>query len=161
MDLETQKKIEETVAEVLRDADMAEITEFKVRKLAGEKLGMDLSGNPYKKVVKNVVLSFIASKREAQQEEDERDSKTESCASNREFDANGDPIICRLSNKRKVTIQDFRGKTLVSIREYYEKDGKELPSSKGISLSTEQWEAFRNAVPAIEEAIEKLQSRLN
>jgi len=30
-----------------------------------------------------------------------------------------------------VTIQDFRGKTLVSIREYYKKDGKELPTSKG------------------------------
>ena len=37
----------------------------------------------------------------------------------------------QLSDKRKVTIQDFRGKTLVSIREFYRKDGKELPSSKG------------------------------
>lgn len=30
-----------------------------------------------------------------------------------------------------MTIQEFRGKTLVSIREYYKKDGKELPTSKG------------------------------
>lgn len=30
-----------------------------------------------------------------------------------------------------MTIQEFRGKSLVSIREYYKKDGKELPSSKG------------------------------
>ena len=30
-----------------------------------------------------------------------------------------------------MTIQDFRGKTLVSIREYYSKEGKELPTSKG------------------------------
>jgi len=37
----------------------------------------------------------------------------------------------QLSDKRRVTVQDFRGKTLVSIREYYKKDGKELPSSKG------------------------------
>lgn len=28
-------------------------------------------------------------------------------------------------------MQEFRGKTLVSIREYYSKDGKDLPSSKG------------------------------
>ncbi|THU68527.1 hypothetical protein C4D60_Mb08t04820 [Musa balbisiana] len=63
----------------------------------------------------------------------------------------------RLSSKRRVTLQDFRGKTLLSIREYYMKDGKELPSSKGISLTVEQWEAFRNAVPAIEAAIKKLE----
>lgn len=39
--------------------------------------------------------------------------------------------LIQLSEKRRVTIQDFRGKTLVSIREYYKKDGKELPTSKG------------------------------
>lgn len=33
-----------------------------------------------------------------------------------------------------MTITDFRGKTLVSMREYYKKDGKELPTSKGINL---------------------------
>lgn len=33
-----------------------------------------------------------------------------------------------------MTIQDFKGKTLVSIREYYTKGGKELPSSKGLSF---------------------------
>ncbi|KAF8379723.1 hypothetical protein HHK36_029170 [Tetracentron sinense] len=65
----------------------------------------------------------------------------------------------KLSNKRKVTIQDFRGKTLVSIREYYERDGKELPSSKGISLTNEQWAAFSKNVPAIDEAIRKMESR--
>lgn len=39
----------------------------------------------------------------------------------------------QLSDKRKVTIQDFKGKTLVSIREYFKKEGKgkELPTSKG------------------------------
>lgn len=37
----------------------------------------------------------------------------------------------QLSSKRRVTLSEFRGKTLVSIREYYSRDGKELPSSKG------------------------------
>ncbi|KAI8000008.1 RNA polymerase II transcriptional coactivator KELP [Camellia lanceoleosa] len=35
-----------------------------------------------------------------------------------------------LSEKRRVTIQDFRGKTLVSMREYYRRDGKDLPTAK-------------------------------
>ena len=41
--------------------------------------------------------------------------------------------MAQLSSKRKVTIQDFRGKTLVSIREFYRKDGKDLPTAKGNS----------------------------
>ena len=35
-----------------------------------------------------------------------------------------------------MTIQEFRGKSLVSIREYYKKDGKELPSSKGTNIKS-------------------------
>lgn len=31
---------------------------------------------------------------------------------------------------RKVTLSEFKGKTMVNIREYYEKDGKELPGKK-------------------------------
>ena len=39
--------------------------------------------------------------------------------------------LIQLSNKRNVVISDFRGKPLVSIREFYEKDGKQLPAAKG------------------------------
>ncbi|KAG6535040.1 hypothetical protein ZIOFF_008958 [Zingiber officinale] len=81
-----------------------------------------------------------------------------------EYDDEGDLSLCRVSvlhllmlpNKRRVTLQDFKGKTLVSIREYYLKDGEELPSSKGISLTIEQRQAFQNAVPNITAAIKKL-----
>ncbi|RZC74642.1 hypothetical protein C5167_050122 [Papaver somniferum] len=38
----------------------------------------------------------------------------------------------KLSEKRRVTVQDFKGKTMVSIRGYYQKDGKHFPSSKGL-----------------------------
>ncbi|KAL9257846.1 RNA polymerase II transcriptional coactivator KELP-like protein [Drosera capensis] len=61
-----------------------------------------------------------------------------------------------MSDKRRVTVQDFRGKTLVSIREYYKKDGKTLPTAKGISLTVDQWLSFKKNVPAIEKAIAKL-----
>jgi hypothetical protein len=44
-------------------------------------------------------------------------------------DANGDKFW-ELSKMRRVTISSFRGKTLVNIREYYEKDGQELPGKK-------------------------------
>ncbi|OVA14710.1 Transcriptional coactivator p15 (PC4) [Macleaya cordata] len=184
MEAETQREIEETVIGILKNSDMNEMTEAKVRKIAGEKLGIDLSGKDEKKFVRRVVDSFLVSKENEQtqaaeeeeeeeakkganqdeeeeaEEEEEEEEKKNPGISAKEFDDNGDLIICRLSNKRRVTIQDFRGKTLVSIREYYEKDGKELPSSKGISLTAEQWCAFSKAVPGIEEAIRKMESRL-
>eukprot|EP00262_Sarcandra_glabra_P003158 TRINITY_DN13675_c0_g1_i1.p1 TRINITY_DN13675_c0_g1~~TRINITY_DN13675_c0_g1_i1.p1 ORF type:complete len:162 (+),score=32.40 TRINITY_DN13675_c0_g1_i1:145-630(+) len=160
MEPEIQRKIEETVIEILKNSDMEVTTEFKVRNMASEKLGLDLSNSEYKRFVRNVVESFLLSKKEAEEEaeENEEDNKKPSRAAEKEIDDDGDLIICRLSSRRKVTIQDFRGKTLVSIREYYEKDGKEMPSSKGISLTAEQWATFSKSVPAIEEAIKKMQS---
>ncbi|XP_042487837.1 RNA polymerase II transcriptional coactivator KELP-like [Macadamia integrifolia] len=182
MEPETQHEVEETVLEVLRNSDMNEMTESKVRAMAAEKLGIDLSGSGPKRFVRKVVESFLLSKEQDGQqaeavaaadeenkeieenEEEEEDEggegKRKPIISKKEYDDEGDLIICRLSNKRRVTIQDFRGKTLVSIREYYERDGKELPSSKGISLTAEQWSAFRKAMPGVEEAINKMESRL-
>lgn len=45
------------------------------------------------------------------------------------LDSNGD-IYWEISKARRLTISSFCGKTLVSIREYYEKDGHELPGKK-------------------------------
>jgi hypothetical protein len=39
----------------------------------------------------------------------------------------------QLSSKRRVTLSEFKGRSLVSIREFYVKDGKEMPSAKGDS----------------------------
>ena len=44
-------------------------------------------------------------------------------------DANGDRYW-EISKLRRVTVSSFKGKTLVNVREYYEKDGKELPGKK-------------------------------
>lgn len=45
-------------------------------------------------------------------------------------DDNGDPYW-QLSNKRRLQVSEFKGITMVSIREYYEKDGKSLPGKVG------------------------------
>lgn len=44
-------------------------------------------------------------------------------------DANGDKYW-EISKMRRVTISSFRGKNMVNLREYYEKDGQELPGKK-------------------------------
>ncbi|XP_071694155.1 RNA polymerase II transcriptional coactivator KELP-like [Rutidosis leptorrhynchoides] len=173
MDPELSNKIEETVLEVLKNSDMESTTEFQVRKLASEKLGIDLSESQRKKLVRNVVQTYLEQQQQLkeegnekvveQKEEDENsddnDDVDDKKKGGKEYDDEGDLIICRLSNKRRVTLTEFRGKSLVSIREYYKKDGKELPSSKGISLTAEQWSTFSKNVPAIEKAIKKLEGR--
>jgi hypothetical protein len=44
-------------------------------------------------------------------------------------DSNGDRSW-EISKMRRVTVSEFRGKTMVSVREYYEKDGQKLPGKK-------------------------------
>ena len=44
-------------------------------------------------------------------------------------DSNGD-VYWELSRLRRVTVSTFKGKNMVSIREYYEKDKQELPGKK-------------------------------
>ncbi|XVF53102.1 hypothetical protein PTKIN_Ptkin05aG0072700 [Pterospermum kingtungense] len=157
MDSETREKIKKTVREILEEADMDEMTEYKIRQLASRKLDLNLSDSKYKAYVRHVVNSFLEEQKAKQEEEEEADA-TDNNDNQKEFDDEGDLIVCRLSEKRRVTIQEFRGKTLVSIREYYKKDGKELPSSKGISLTEEQWSTFKKNIPDIEKAIRKMES---
>ncbi|KAG7552696.1 ssDNA-binding transcriptional regulator [Arabidopsis thaliana x Arabidopsis arenosa] len=170
MEKETKEKIEKTVREILNESDMKEMTEFKVRQLASERIGIDLSEKSHKAFVRSVVEKFLHEERAREyekskvnkEEEEEEEDGDKDCGKgrNKEFDDDGDLIICRLSDKRRVTIQEFKGKTLVSIREYYKKDGKELPTSKGISLTDEQWSTFKKNIPAIENAVKKMESRV-
>jgi hypothetical protein len=44
-------------------------------------------------------------------------------------DSNGDRYW-EISKMRRVTVSSFRGKAMVNIREYYAKDGQELPGKK-------------------------------
>ena len=52
----------------------------------------------------------------------------------------------KLSQKKYANKSVFKGKTYINIRELYEKDGKMLPSKKGITLTKEEWETFKKNV---------------
>ncbi|CAK9136908.1 unnamed protein product [Ilex paraguariensis] len=58
-----------------------------------------------------------------------------------------------------LAIQDYKWQKLVSIRDYYLKDGKRFPTARGISLTAKQWSVFRNSLHAIDEAVAKMESR--
>ncbi|XP_024367313.1 RNA polymerase II transcriptional coactivator KELP [Physcomitrium patens] len=90
-------------------------------------------------------------------EEDAEEASREGDKPIYEKDEEGNIIICELSAKRKVVVSQFRGKTLISVREYYERDGKVLPSAKGISLTAEQFQVLAKSAKDVEAAISSLQ----
>ncbi|KAK4685612.1 activated RNA polymerase II transcriptional coactivator p15, partial [Tremellales sp. Uapishka_1] len=60
-----------------------------------------------------------------------------------------------LSDYRRVTVREYKGKTLVDFREFYkDKTSGELkPGSKGLSLTLEQWEKLKENMSAIDAMI--------
>lgn len=64
-------------------------------------------------------------------------------------------FMFELSPMRFVTLSEFRGKTFVGIREFYEKDGKKLPGKKGISLTKEQWQKLKDKIDDIDNCLEE------
>ncbi|KAI4364958.1 hypothetical protein MLD38_020990 [Melastoma candidum] len=159
-----EKEIAETVREILEGSDMNEMTEYKVRKEASSRLGIDLSLPNHKSLVRSVVQSFLE-QQTAPKEEVVGEGRDQvaggdggDCDGDGDDDEDDDHVICKLTKRRKVTMQEFRGRKLVSIREYYSKGGKDLPTSKGISLTEEQWSALSKNLPAIQNAIKKMES---
>ncbi|KAH7118734.1 transcriptional Coactivator p15-domain-containing protein [Dendryphion nanum] len=72
-------------------------------------------------------------------------------------DGEGNPYVAIKSNDlRRITVSDFNGSTLVSIREFWENDeGKILPGKKGISLSLNQYNTLVASLPLIESSLAK------
>lgn len=68
-------------------------------------------------------------------------------------DDSGAIEICELSRNRKVSVRMWQGKVFVDIREFYMKDGKQMPGKKGISLSVDQWEVLRNHIDEVDKEI--------
>ncbi|XP_016967639.1 RNA polymerase II transcriptional coactivator [Drosophila biarmipes] len=70
-------------------------------------------------------------------------------------DAGGDGATTwTLEGLRQVRINEFRGRKMVDIREFYEKNGETLPGKKGISLSIKQWKKLLEVAEEVTSAVE-------
>ncbi|KAK2616012.1 hypothetical protein N8I77_002731 [Diaporthe amygdali] len=67
-----------------------------------------------------------------------------------------DETFMKLSGKRRIVVQEFKGNWFVNLREYYEdKSGEMRPGKKGIMLSVEQYQTLVGNVPAITKELRK------
>ncbi|OCT53030.1 RNA polymerase II transcriptional coactivator [Cladophialophora carrionii] len=69
-----------------------------------------------------------------------------------QIDADGNKYW-EIAKARRVTLSEYKGQTMVGIREYYEKDGQWLPGKKGISLTLDQYSALIQITPQIEDLL--------
>ncbi|EDW28849.1 GL18728 [Drosophila persimilis] len=66
----------------------------------------------------------------------------------------GEATTWTLERMRQVRINEFRGRKMVDIREFYEKNGETLPGKKGICLSILQWKKLLEHADEITKAVE-------
>lgn len=115
MDPETRRKIEETVLDILRKANVEEMTEFEVRLAASKRLGIDLLETERKGLVRSVVENFLLSTMEdegegggegkqadsnvreetkevVQEEEEEQETRLK-----KEVNGGGDRVVCKVT----------------------------------------------------------------
>lgn len=64
-------------------------------------------------------------------------------------------LYWEISKARRVTVSEFKGKQMISVREYYEKDGDWLPGKKGISMTLEQYAGLISVLPGVEKELRR------
>ena len=62
----------------------------------------------------------------------------------------------QIGKRKKITVSEFKGRTLVNIREYYNDNGEEKPGKKGICLQTDEFLELVKYVPEIKEHLQSL-----
>lgn len=65
-------------------------------------------------------------------------------------------MMFQLARMRYATVSEFRGKIMVGIREFYDKDGEMRPGKKGISLSMDQWNSLKDHIADIDQAVKDM-----
>ncbi|KHJ88628.1 transcriptional Coactivator p15, partial [Oesophagostomum dentatum] len=70
--------------------------------------------------------------------------KSKGGSGNRVKNADGEEMI-EIGHMRYVNVRNFRGKSLIDVREYYtdKASGELRPGKKGISLTKEQYQNFK------------------
>jgi len=77
-----------------------------------------------------------------------------------EVSSDGEKFI-NLGKNKRATVRNFKGTTLLDIREFYvdKESGESKPGKKGISLSVEQWQELKQATKTLDELIAEVKKK--
>lgn len=160
------KIVKDTVLEVLRSCDLNKTDEAMIHRDVSSRLGIDLSQPHQKLFIHNVIESFLLSynpddeETAADNEEDVTSNEVEEDVQG--YDDNGNPTWHLSTDKgkiRQVKFEEYKKRKLIHIREYgVKKNGKLAPSPKGICFTEQTWKEFKDAVPDINAAFEKMKN---
>ncbi|KAJ7783216.1 transcriptional Coactivator p15-domain-containing protein [Mycena metata] len=66
-----------------------------------------------------------------------------------------------LGKAKRVTVRNFKGSTLIDIREFYtdKETGDAKPGKKGISLTPEQWQELKQATPTLDALVAEISKK--
>lgn len=124
-----------------------------------QSLKRELEEDKKVKVEKSKASSSAESKEEDEEEEYEEEDEEEQQQKKKakvkgSVSEKGD-LVFDLNDRKKVTIGEYKGNLLVNIREFYEKDGKQLPGKTGIALTIDQYKVLADLVKdgSIDDAI--------
>ncbi|KAL6569640.1 hypothetical protein OROMI_014154 [Orobanche minor] len=123
-----RRKIEDTVSQILGASNLEVATELSVRAAAEERLGVSLSGLSHRRLVQQLVDSFLLSTARAAlgTSSPRRNNHGNGNSDVENGDYNG-KVICKLSDKRMVTVHDRSWTTMVEIRDFDLKGGNLCP----------------------------------
>ncbi|KAK7057166.1 PC4-domain-containing protein [Favolaschia claudopus] len=94
-----------------------------------------------------------AAKKSAKSKKASADSGTKTKAKTKTEDS--DETVFDLGKNKRVTVKNFKGNTLIDIREFYvdKTSGDVKPGKKGVSLTPEQWQELKQFTKEIDTAV--------
>lgn len=62
-------------------------------------------------------------------------------------------MMIRIGKDIKIQAQEFRGKTYIAVRRWYDDNGEEKPGRQGINFKKEEWNEFLEKLDEIKKDI--------
>ncbi|TRY65297.1 hypothetical protein DNTS_015448 [Danionella cerebrum] len=96
-------------------------------------------------------------KKQAKPEKPSKKQKSGESSAASKSSSNKKDNMFQIGMMRYVSVQEFKGKVLIDIREYWmDQEGEMKPGRKGISLNPEQWNQLKEQMSEIDDAVKRI-----